>query len=463
MVFKKNGFSRVVAVAISATMIFGSSIVALADGDTTTTAGTGNILAYNSDTYIVPTTMKVALNPNGLPVNVRYTKAESYVAGTTYYTKSDDTYTVADIKAFAANTDYYTATQVATQVVSFNYGIVNTSTKDRTITVTLEVSGSGTASTAEGAKDIVFVDSAAKATAVSDSNEDGAAFGDLKMFLTVAPSTAAPTAATYKKTTDTTVGSGKTYYTKSGTTYTAAENLTAFAENTVYYEADTVIGVEIQASELADVTMTPVAAAKQTTFTAGDSANTASAEIAYKLGKATYSPKKGEIIDFDTTQTALANKVELSAIGGTAAFTITGTMNTNTDWIKAKYAALTITPTYEVADDDGSATVLEDGGFNQIATTPAVVAVTATPASFNAETSAAVITHIPEGATLSDVKYQKADGTYATIASGNHYSWDAETSTFTVLKTALNGESFAGAKWILTFGEETVEIPVVAE
>ncbi len=40
----------------------------------------------------------------------------------------------------------------------------------------------------------------------------------------------------YKKTSDQTVVSGKTYYTRSNSTYTKATNLTAFVEGTTYYE-----------------------------------------------------------------------------------------------------------------------------------------------------------------------------------------------------------------------------------
>ncbi len=379
---KKNGFSKVIVLAMVATMVFGSTITAYAT-EPETEEGSGNILAYTSETYVVPTSLKIALNPSQLAVNIRYKKtADTTVsASKTYYTydSENDKYVYVAKPADASIATYYEADQSTDQVVSFNYGIANESTKDKKVGITLEVTGEAT-NNGDDYQDITFVDTAAEATAKSSaSDETGAGFGELKMFLTIAPSTAAPTTNTYKKTADTTVDSSKKYYTWDDTNkkYVEAANLSAFADGTEYYEATTTIGTRILASELADVSMTAVAADKKVAFKAGEEASSASASIGYKLDKATYALKTGEIVDWSTTQSALANKLELSALGGTCAFTIDGVMNANADWTKAKATVLTITPTYDVKDADGTEEVMEDAGYNQIETEPAAPADTA--------------------------------------------------------------------------------------
>jgi hypothetical protein len=124
-------------------------------------------------------------------------------------------------------------------------------------------------------------------------------------------------------------------------------------------------------------------------------------------------------------------------------FVLTGALNTNATWgDEVNFPEIKITWSYAEHQDG----------------------IAATPASFNATTHSAVISNIPEGATLTGVRFVKADGTTATITSGTHYSWNANTKTFTVLKTALDGATYAGAKWELTFGTgNVVNIPVVAE
>lgn len=371
---KKNGFSKVAALVLSATMVFGSTVTAFAtDSEPQTQPGSGNILAYVNETYVVPTSLKVALNPGGLAVNIRYKKTEDTTVSTskTYYTydSTNSKYVYVADPAGADIATLYEADQSTDQIVSFNYGIVNESTKDKKVKITLDVAGeAASAHTEEGLSDITFVDSAADATAkTSPTAETGAGFGELKMYLAIAPSTAAPKADTYAKNTAE-FASGTTYYTWDGTNkkYVEATGLTEFAANTQYFVSTDTIGTEIKSSELVDVDMDAVAAAKQTGFAAGETAGTASAEIGYKLGKAAYAPKKGEIIDWSTTQAQLEDKVELTTIGGTAAFTITGTMNTNADWTKAKATVLTITPTYDVKDADGTETTLTDAGYNQM-------------------------------------------------------------------------------------------------
>lgn len=188
------------------------------------------------------------------------------------------------------------------------------------------------------------------------------------MYLAVASASALPTANTYKKTADTSVTSGKTYYTKSGSTYTAVTS-PAEASLGTYYEETTDIGTEITADELSDVTMTKATVGNQA-FVTGTT-NKADASIAYSLGAATYALKDGEIIDFDTAQGDLATKLEMSVLGGVAGFTLTGAVNADADWSEADAAAITITPTYAVTDATGSEVAVDNAAYNQVNLVPA--------------------------------------------------------------------------------------------
>ena len=46
--------------------------------------------------------------------------------------------------------------------------------------------------------------------------------------------------------------------------------------------------------------------------------------------------------------------------------------------------------------------------------------------------------------------------------SGTHYTFAASTGTFTIVKDALVGSTYVGGKYVLTFGDTQVEIPIVA-
>lgn len=179
----------------------------------------------------------------------------------------------------------------------------------------------------------MFVDSAAKTEAYdATNNADGAKKGEHKIYLAVASADDLPTASTFVKTTDSTPDSSKTYYIKSGSTYTKVTTQNA-ADIKTYFEETTTIGTEITAAELSDVTMDKATAGNQA-FVKG-STNKADASIAYSLDEATYALKEGEVIDFSTTQAELADKLEMSAIGGVAGFTLMGAVNADADWTLA--------------------------------------------------------------------------------------------------------------------------------
>jgi hypothetical protein len=185
-----------------------------ADGSYQGTDGNVAILARSYNSVVVPTTLKVALNPNGYDVVLRYhdvtptatgTKA---VAGTTYYIKRKagiaskpgkyEKYTetvtastdLLDDIVGGLDTDIYESkvftADVATgqQVVSLNYGIINKSTTDKIVKVDFSIGYTEKADTT-GTKPIEFVDAETKAQAKSGSNSTGADKNEPKMFLQV--------------------------------------------------------------------------------------------------------------------------------------------------------------------------------------------------------------------------------------------------------------------------------------
>lgn len=132
-------FKKVTAVLLSITTMLAMSLTAFADGDPTTTAGEANILAYHVDSYVVPTAIKVALNPQGYKVNLRE------------------------------------GTDSTAQIVTFNYGLANLSTGDKKFKLTLTVNSNNSG--------ITFVDSSDAATG------NTALAGEYKMYLALVPAT----------------------------------------------------------------------------------------------------------------------------------------------------------------------------------------------------------------------------------------------------------------------------------
>jgi len=358
-------FNKFMAVAMSAAMLATQGMPVFASSFIGGEEGNANLLAYDVTTVVVPTTLKVALNPFRYTVNMRYTKDDHAAtdkpdADTVYYTLSDGKYSVAELDTtavFPADTDYYTvdaADQSTAQIVSLNYGIVNKSTKDMIVTVDIGVT-QNTDNTA-GKKPITFVGTGEEATAVGSTygTEDGTAEKDsLNMFLKVQTAKALPTANTFKKAT--TYNSSTVYYERNEAgkysihgTDGKIDTEANFKKGT-YFVPDTVIGTEIQAYELSDVTM-EASDKGEVVFEQGQDYK-AKATVGYKLSTATYAPKKGTVIDFNTTQADLKNAMELTTIGGVTGFTLSGAMNTNTNWTMANTTALKFVPTYTISDD----------------------------------------------------------------------------------------------------------------
>lgn len=364
----KRGIKNLTAIALSAILMTGTSICSFAT-EPSTTAGTGNILDFKVTTQVVPTALKLAINPNGYDVNVRYAKvadSAEFSASTKYYTENNGVYsieTIADATAFAAaKANLYVADTKNTQIVTFNYGLANKSTTDQKISVKFDVAAD---------ENVEFVGTAAEATAEAAADDGGAKLGEYKIFLQLVPAKAAETITTntYAKASGT-YDSSAVYYTRAGETYTkvTTNSEDAFKAGS-YYISTTTIGTEILSKELADVTMTNSTA--PIVFAAGE--GTTSAEVAYKLPKATFALKSTEFLDFDTETDDVEAKFEMTGIGGLAGFTFAGTMNTNTQWSQLETKTITITPTYRFEDSDGKETAV-DTGLNQVVATPADVA-----------------------------------------------------------------------------------------
>lgn len=228
---------KALAFALSASMVIGMSITSLASDQEVSVDAP--IYAYDVTNVIVPTNFLVAFNPNGLDVD-----------------KDGGTTIVQD------------------QIVSKNYGIINKSTKDKVITVTLNVEDLNE-------DKITFAEDPADVT--------NATADDYVINLTVVPADA----------TEVTVGSTP-----------ATADLTTTG------------------ADLADATMTP-ATGKEQVLVAGEN------DVDFLLSKAEY---EGKIDLSGTTGNNVADKFDiknLAAAGkGITAFTFGGTMNAKADWTK---------------------------------------------------------------------------------------------------------------------------------
>lgn len=227
---------KALAVALSAAMVMGMSLTTFAAEQEVSVDAP--IYAYDITNVIVPTNFQVAFNPNGLDVD-----------------KDGGTTIVQD------------------QIVSKNYGIINKSTKDKVITVSLTVEDLN-----EGK--ITFAANPADVTSASAD--------DYVVNLTVVPADATEV--------------------KVGATPASADLTTT-------------------AADLADVSMTG-ATAKAKALVAGEN------DVDFLLAKADYTGKVD--LSTTTNNVAdkftLAN---LAAGGkGITAFTFSGAMNANADWTK---------------------------------------------------------------------------------------------------------------------------------
>lgn len=122
-------------------------------------------------------------------------------------------------------------------------------------------------------------------------------------------------------------------------------------------------------------------------------------------------------------------------------FILTGAINTNATW----------------GDDVTFPTIKVTWSYAEHKDGPV-----ATPGALSATNKAVVISGLEDGAVLSKVELVKSDGSAVTMTSGTHYTFTASTGTFTIVKDALVDTAYVGGKYVLTFGDTQVEIPVVA-
>lgn len=355
----------VLGVAISIIVLDSQLLPILADSFTSA-SGTGHVLNYTVETVVVPTSFKIALNPNKYEITTKYVKAVAFTKDEIYYTYNEDTGEY--VKAATpptnvnfADDEYYTALTSDEQVVSLNYGIANKSTEDKIV----KVDFTATYENNDNQVSVEFVDNTEKTEAYDKmTNPDGSKNDDFKIYLAVASAEERPTANTFIKAES--FASDITYYTKDsdGSFTKAISQPTAdnFSDTTYYMETTT-IGVEITGEQLSDINMIRSTSGMQTFITG--TMNKADASISYKLDKARYSLKSGAIIDFSTTQEELGEKFEITELGGVAGFTFIGSINTNADWSKAGTDKIFITPTYTIENvDDTEMTVNDDNIHN---------------------------------------------------------------------------------------------------
>lgn len=395
-----------------------------------TTSGAANILAYSVDRIVVPTTLKVALNPNGYNLVKAYKELGDKDAAKTARDKGkaifirtydlanaewvykqvlktstlgddDDTVVIMDDTALAASTlTFYQYDFDKSQIISLNYGIANKSTSDKVVQIDIKVNQD--TNDKAGKLPIDFVDSRAKAEYDSTGTvEDSAKQDEMKMYLAVvAAKAAAPTTDTFERVTEwadeladvslytkdengvyayitadtgdggVTVGNGTTK--PAGSVADKPNFLKALGtgeSRTKLYKMSSVIGPEITAKQLSDVRMTVADQENEVAFTPGKE-NKANASIGFKLPQAEYGPDDGkDIFAFQATQETFGNSLQLNALTGVAGFTITGAMNKKVDWTRADTVALKIQPTYKVSDATGKETYIDEDADTKI--TPA--------------------------------------------------------------------------------------------
>jgi hypothetical protein len=452
------------ALALAAVMTFTQPLTAFANNvyteptNTASTAGYANILDFNVETIVVPTNLKMAINPKSYPITTTYEKtADTAVTNTKdqiYFTKKVNSSGYAAVTPASATTanikEYFVAKTSSNQIVSLNYGIANRSNMPKNISVKVEAAYADTKAevgvgvSAKSTTSIEFVDSASKAAAYSATNTGGAAKGALKMYLELvsAASGNTPTAVSFKEVPVDSTSAYVTYvtgndesldkilYKKEYSTRDERHSVTsapyakiessAAATTTHTYIMTNVIGADIRSHELGDVKMTP-ATTQQQVFTAKD--NGAESSIAFTLAGAKYELEEGETIDFDTTQSQFDSKLKLTEIGGYASFTITGVMNANANWTLAEPNQIKFTPIYEVTDTDDTEEVL-GGTWNQIVLGPSATLST---------DGVITVNNLAEGQTVDSVDLTyTASGEEATESVTNDISWDDAGTTGTL-------------------------------
>jgi hypothetical protein len=379
---------RFAALSLAAVLTFAQPITALADN----AVGTGHVLSFEEDTVVVPTTLKIALNPDQFDLPILKEQLTSVPAdeatfkqGKYFKKEVTGAYTPVSADSFSAITStnvktFYKAKATSDQIISLNYGIANRSKNDKRVKVTIKATPKNNNTSGSNNAEIEFVDAAAKA------NANTCASTELKMFLAIASAnnSATPSAMTMEKKVITstsqfvsalnaaTTAGVEALYTKDFTTmetrHSAAYSVITDAEIAVtkgaVYARTTDIGADVRAAELGDVVMTPVTSYTTSAIFAGTGSNI-KGEVGYKLDKAAYKLVENPDVDFDTTTQQFQNEVELDKLGGYTSFTLTGAVNSNGNWAASKSTEIDFTAIYKFEDADGEETAIS-GTRNEI-------------------------------------------------------------------------------------------------
>ena len=241
------------------------------------------------------------------------------------------------------------------QILSRNYGMINKGNKDQVFTVALKVED-------QNNEKISFVETDQEVTDAKD--------GEYKIHLKAIPADATEV--------------------KVGATPAAANK-------------------DTEAADLNNVSMTGADAAA-VTLKAGEN------KIAFKLDKATYTPKTGSEVTLGTSTTNdVASNYDLTALAasgkGITAFTFGGSMNTNTEWNKLT-GGIKITAVYSNKVAPSSVTAISNTGA-MVEVLPDV--------TIDAATGAISITNI-EGTSYQSMSIN--DGTQDWPMTDNDGTWD---------------------------------------
>ena len=273
-------------------------------------ATTGNILAYAVDEYVVPTSIQIALNPQRFTV----------------VTRPDDPLTLGENEETTSNEE----------IISLNYGVANLSTTPKTINLEIQVEALG--NEVDDLGDIQFVNDP---TIITGHEADNIAAPEIYL-------------AVQKNNTEAPV-----------TIYNGQAGGQPFAVTVNEYAVDNPDTVDVDETNdgvnthnvtpanLCDVVMTANVASAENFVRVSDT--TAKCEVSFgPVAAATYNVHDHQQIDMDTTQAQLiADKMEITQVGGVQGFTITGIMNSVQDWRAANVDginALSFVPIYECVD-----------------------------------------------------------------------------------------------------------------
>lgn len=365
----KKTFKKVLATVLSATMVMSMATVSFA-ADPSTTAGSAHIFYNEVENVIVPSGFTVGLNPQGYE------------------------FTMPDTTTSSA------------QVMATTMGIVNKSTRAKTVTVKLVAQVSGTSG--EG---IEFKTSEADVEGEQD---------DLFVYLSAQP-----------------LSSGESVKIKTPSAVSPAVISTGNAI----------------AANLGDVAAETTSAGAVSITTATDTA------LTFKLDAVEYALKAGQNLNLaELDANDLGTKFDVSEItdNSVTAFKITGALNDKAHWDQIGTATIQITPTYKVEDATGDEETVSGtanlvaGGSSTGSNQPAITGGKIENGKLVISESSAVITF---SSNVTKLEMANDGSTYSVV--GNSPNFVMSGKTVTVVKSKWD-EKASGAKLRVTTADGTV-------